>query len=465
MTDDVATASDIVDDLRSAFDAGTTKPLRWRLAQLRALRRLLTENGDELAEAVHSDLRKHPDETLLTEINLVVAEIDHVVRHLRRWLRPRAVATPLLLVPAKATVVLEPLGVVLIIAPWNYPLQLLLDPLVGALAAGNAVVLKPSELAPATSRTVTRLLRAYLDPAAVAVVEGGADETTELLKERFDHIFFTGGERVGKIVLKAAAEHLTPVTLELGGKSPVYVDDSVDLAAAAKRIAWGKFMNAGQTCVAPDYLLATKDVSERLIPLLRTAVQDLYGRDPKSSDSYGRIVDDRQFARLRGLLGDTTPTIGGETDAASRYIAPTVLTGVSLDDPVMSEEIFGPLLPIVEVAGLDEAIGVITSREKPLALYVFSERDSVRRAFTTRTSSGALTFGVPSAHLLVPGLPFGGVGHSGMGAYHGERSLTVFSHEKAVLSKSLHPDTLAVAYPPFTRGKSTLIRQVLSRLR
>ncbi|MCU1526330.1 MAG: aldehyde dehydrogenase family protein, partial [Frondihabitans sp.] len=382
-----------------------------------------------------------------------------------RWLQPRRVATPLLLVPATASVVREPLGVVLIIAPWNYPLQLLLDPLVGALAAGNAVVLKPSELAPATSRTVTRLLRSHLDPAAIAVVEGGADETTELLRERFDHIFFTGGERVGKIVLRAAAENLTPVTLELGGKSPVYVDDSVDLRAAAKRIAWGKFMNAGQTCVAPDYLLATKAVSEALVPFLREAVQDLYGSDPQTSNSYGRIIDERQFTRLRGLLGRGRPAIGGETDEGSRYIAPTVLTSVDLDDPLMSAEIFGPLLPIVEVSGLDEAIRVITSREKPLALYVFSDRDSVRRAFTTRTSSGALAFGVPSAHLLAPGLPFGGVGHSGMGAYHGERSLAVFSHEKAVLSKKLRPDTLAIAYPPFTARKDAFVRRVLSHLR
>lgn len=450
--------------LRAAFDGGVTKPLSWRLAQLRALRRLVTERSAELEDALLADLAKNPTEAQIAELGFVVGEIDHTLRHLRRWLRPKRVGVPGALLPARASTVLEPVGVVLVIAPWNYPVQLLLAPLVGALAAGDAVVLKPSELAPATSAAMARLIPEYLDQRAVAVVEGGVPETTELLAQRWDHIFYTGNGRVGRIVAHAAAEHLTPVTLELGGKSPVYVDDSTDIAAAARRIAWGKFMNAGQTCVAPDYVLATAPVAERLAAELRDAVRELYGDDPATSPDYGRIVDDRQFERLAGLLGSGTTALGGEHDAASRYLAPTVLTNVPRDAPVMGEEIFGPVLPIVTVDGLDDAIRFIRAGDKPLALYVFSERASVRRRILTGTSSGAVGFGVPAAHLAVAGLPFGGVGDSGMGAYHGERSLRTFSHEKAVLEKRLKPDTLRLIYPPFTEAKDRFARGLLRRL-
>jgi aldehyde dehydrogenase (NAD+) len=465
--------------LRTAFDAGITKPFAWRVRQLRALKHLLVDDGRELEAALLQDFRKNPDESLLTEINLVVAEIDHALKHLRRWLRPSRVTVPALIAPASAEILNEPLGVVLVIAPWNYPVQLLLNPIVGALAAGNAVVAKPSELAPATSATLARLMAKHLDARAVAVVEGGVDETTALLRERFDHIFYTGSARVGRIVLEAAAVHLTPVTLELGGKSPVYVDDTADLRVAARRIAWGKFMNAGQTCVAPDYLLATPAVVTKLLPLLVEAVRDFYGDDPSTSDSYGRIVNDAQFDRLTGLLASRTTTTGtgttgtsttattsgGRSDPSARYLEPTILTGVSRDDPVMSQEIFGPILPIVTVGSLDEALAFIRAGDKPLALYAFTKSREARRRILTRTSSGAVSFGAPSAHLLVTGLPFGGVGTSGMGAYHGRRSFDVFSHPKAVLSKPSHPDTLALVYPPFTARKDTLVRKLLSRLR
>ncbi|MEY9950783.1 aldehyde dehydrogenase family protein [Leifsonia sp. EB34] len=453
-----------VSTLRATFDSGRTKPLAWRLAQLAALRRMLTERASEFEDALREDLAKNPTESQIAEVGFVVGEIDHMRRNLRRWLRPRRVAVPGALMPARARVVLEPVGVVLVIAPWNYPVQLLLAPLVGALAAGNAVVLKPSELAPATSAAMARLVPQYLDRSAVAVVEGGVAETTELLAQRWDHIFFTGNGRVGRIVAAAAAEHLTPVTLELGGKSPVYVDDSVDPAAAARRIAWGKFMNAGQTCVAPDYILATKAVSDRLAAELGNAVRALYGDDPADSPDYGRIVNDRQFARLTGLLGSGTTAVGGQSEAASRYLAPTVLVDVPRDSAVMGEEIFGPVLPIVAVDGLDDAIAFIRAGDKPLALYVFSERREVRRRFLTQTSSGAVGFGVPAAHLAVGGLPFGGVGESGSGAYHGRRSLETFSHEKAVLSKALAPDTLQLIYPPYTEGKDRFARGLLRKL-
>jgi aldehyde dehydrogenase (NAD+) len=357
----------------------------------------------------------------------------------------------------------EPLGVVLVIAPWNYPVQLLLGPLVGALAAGNAVVLKPSEVAPATSAALARLVPRFLDSRAVAVVEGAADATTALLEQRFDHIFFTGGGGVARIVARAAAEHLTPTTLELGGKSPVWIDDTVDLDVAARRLAWGKFMNAGQTCVAPDYVLATPAVAARLTTALGRAIAAFYGDDPSTSADYGRIVADRHVERLAGLLEGERPAVGGTVDRESRYIAPTVVDGVRLDSALMADEIFGPILPIVHVAGLDEAIRVIRSREKPLALYVFTASRSVERRLLRETSSGAVGVGVPSAHLLVPGLPFGGVGASGSGAYHGKRSFDTFTHEKALLRKPLAPDTIGLVYPPFTSRRESFIRRVIAR--
>ncbi|MEO6826524.1 MAG: aldehyde dehydrogenase family protein [Microbacteriaceae bacterium] len=456
--------TDTMAGLRARFEAGATKPLAWRLQQLRSLRAMLVEHGPQLEAALHEDLGKNPTESQLTEIGFVVGELDLAIKRLRSWLRPRRVSVPSAILPARAFIVREPLGVVLVIAPWNYPVQLLLSPLVGAIAAGNAVVLKPSELAPATSAVVAGLVPRYLDARAVAVVEGGVDLTTELLEQRFDHIFYTGNGHVGKIVMTAAAKNLTPVTLELGGKSPAYVDDSVDLAIAAKRLVWGKFMNAGQTCVAPDYVLATPAVAAELEPLMAKAIHELYGAAPATSRDYGRIVNDSHFARLNALLGNGRIVAGGQTDAATRYIAPTILAEIDRGDPIMAQEIFGPILPIVTVADLDEAIAAIASGDKPLALYVFTGSAAVRKRFLTQTSSGAVGFGAPSAHLAVAGLPFGGVGASGMGNYHGERSLIVFSHEKAVLSKPLRPDTVALVYPPFTPLKDGFIRRLLHRL-
>lgn len=466
MTQESTTAplTPVVPVLRSGFDSGITRPLSWRTGQLRALKRMLEERSAELEDALFLDLGKNPAEAALTELNVVVAEIDHTLAHLKRWLRPKRVGVPLALAPASASTMLEPLGVVLVIAPWNYPLQLLLAPVVGALAAGNAVLLKPSELAPATSAVIAELVPQYLDERAVAVVEGGVDVTTGLLEERFDHIFYTGNGTVGRIVMTAAAKHLTPVTLELGGKSPVYVDGTVDLTAAARRIAWGKFMNAGQTCVAPDYLLATPEVAEALVPHLVDAIAELYEGDPRTSSSYGRIVNDKQYTRLKGLLDSGRIVAGGRSDDRTRYLAPTLLADVERDSPVMQQEIFGPILPIVTVSGLDEAIDLIRSGDKPLALYAFTSSKAAAKRILTETSSGAVGFGVPVAHLTVAGLPFGGVGESGMGSYHGRRSIETFSHEKSVLVKPLSPDTLKLVYPPFTARREGFIRGLLKRL-
>lgn len=456
-------AAAIVAGLRDTFERGSTKSLAWRVRQLTALKRMLIERGPDFERALATDLAKSPTEAQISEIGLIVGEIEFTLRHLRSWLRPRRVAVPLAFAPASGKVVREPLGVVLVIGPWNYPVQLSLVPLVGALAAGNAVLVKPSELAPASSRLMAELLPEYLDPTAVAVVEGGVDETTALLAERFDHIFFTGNGRVGRIVARAAAEHLTPVTLELGGKSPVFVDDGADLAVAARRIAWGKFLNAGQTCVAPDYLLATAKTAAALVPHLAAAIAELYGSEPRTSADLARIVNGQNVDRLAALLAGTTPEIGGEVEREARYIAPTVLNGVDPDHPLMAEEIFGPVLPIVHVAGVSDAIRFITARDKPLALYVFSPSRSVERRFLRETSSGAVGLGIPAAHLLVPTLPFGGVGESGTGRYHGRFSIDTFSHEKAVLSKSTKPDTLQIIYPPHDDLRDFLIRAVIAR--
>ncbi|GHF17008.1 aldehyde dehydrogenase family protein [Streptomyces morookaense] len=429
--------ADTVARLRATFRTGRTKPAAWRTEQLRRLRAMLTEQDAALVAALHADLGKSEYEARRTEIDFTVREIDHTLEHLDAWLRPEPAPVPAHLGGATAWTQYDPLGVVLVIAPWNYPAQLLLSPMVGALAAGNAVVAKPSELAPATSAALARLLPQYLDTEAVAVVEGGIPETTALLVERFDHIFYTGNAAVGRIIMTAAAKHLTPVTLELGGKSPVFVDRGTDIAAVAARLAAGKFLNAGQTCVAPDYVLTDPETARALEPALARAVEELYGTDPAASGTYGRIVNERHFDRLAALLDSGRVVTGGGHDRAAKYIAPTVLADVTPDAPVMQEEIFGPILPIVTVDGLDEAVAFVNDREKPLALYAFTESEATRERLASETSSGGLGFGLPLAHLTVSDLPFGGVGESGMGSYHGRYSLETFSHRKAVLRKDL----------------------------
>src|SRR3954470_20840602 len=454
-----------VDELRSAFERGVTKPFVWRQAQLRALRRMLTERAADFEAALLADLAKNPTESQIAEIGFVVGEIDHTLKHLRRWLRPRRVSVPGALLPARAFTLLEPLGVVLVIAPWNYPVQLLLAPLVGALAAGNAVVLKPSEVAPATSALLAGLVPRHLDASAVHVVEGGVAETTALLAERFDHIFYTGNGTVGRIVLEAAARHLTPVTLELGGKSPAYVADDADLEVTARRLVWGKFTNAGQTCVAPDYVIASRATLDALEPLLVTAIRDAFGEDPAASPHYGRVVDDRHFQRVTGLIDQERVLAGGRCDPSTRYVEPTVVEVLDPDDPselVMGEEIFGPVLPLVVAEGVDAAVDLVNRRDKPLALYVFTTSDVVRERFVRDTSSGAIGVNVALAHLTVPGLPFGGVGASGTGAYHGERSVELFSHTKSVLSLPTRPDTTVWVRPPFTARKERVIDRIVA---
>jgi aldehyde dehydrogenase (NAD+) len=453
-------AAALVARLRATFDSGKTRPLAWRREQLQAMRKMLTEREPELLEALAADLGKPRLEAWATDVGFVISEIDHALKHLRRWTRPTRVRTPLVTKPARARLVPEPLGVVLVIAPWNYPVQLALAPMVGAIAAGNAVVLKPSEVAPHTSGALAHFLPEYLDPEAIAVVEGAVAETKALLAQRFDHIFYTGNGRVGRVVMEAASHHLTPVTLELGGKSPAIVDGSANLEVAARRIAWGKFLNAGQTCIAPDYVLVARDKEDQLVELIRRAIFDFYGNDPKASPDYARIVSDNQFKRLSGLLGSGTVAVGGEQDKGTRYIAPTVLRDVAPDAPAMQEEIFGPLLPVIPVDSADEAIAFVNAKDKPLALYVFAGDSAIADRVVESTSSGGACVNATLYHVTVPGLPFGGVGESGVGAYHAKASFDVFSHAKPVLKKSTRPDP-DLAYPPYTDKKERLMRRFL----
>ncbi|MEB2345050.1 MAG: aldehyde dehydrogenase family protein [Deltaproteobacteria bacterium] len=444
--------------LRATFDAGRTRPAAYRLAQLDRLRALLHENGDALVRALEADLRKPDPEGWVTDVGFAIGEIDIARKQLRRWMKPRRVATPLQIQPARSWIVPEPVGVVLVIAPWNYPVQLALAPLAAAIAAGNAALIKPSEVTPHVSAALAGLLPRYLDPDAYAIVEGGVAETQALLAERWDHIFYTGNGRVGRIVMAAAAKHLTPVTLELGGKSPCLVDEDVDLDVAARRIAWGKFLNCGQTCVAPDYVLVHEARERELVERLAHWVRTFYGDAPQQSPDLARIVNEQHVDRLAKLLESGTAVIGGQVDRADRYVAPTILRDVSPDSPVMQEEIFGPILPVLPVRDMEQAIGFVNARPKPLALYVFTRRQAVEEAVLERTSAGGVTVNAAIWHLANPNLPFGGVGESGMGAYHGKHGFDAMSHWKPVLKKSTRIDP-KLGYPPYTKLEKALIKR------
>ena len=446
---------------RAAFAAGTTRPLAWRRATLERVRDLIQEREPRLLDALAADFGKPRFEAWTTELGFTISEINHVLAHLGSWMQPDKVATPIAFKPGSSSVVPEPVGVACVIAPWNYPVQLLLAPMVAAISAGNAVVAKPSELAPAAAAELASLIEAIDDPA-VAVVLGGVAESTELLAQRFDHILYTGNSRVARIVMRAAAEHLTPVTLELGGKSPAIVSRHANVPVAARRIAWGKFMNAGQTCIAPDYVLVERPVHDQLVAALGASISEFYGNDPQASADYTRIVNEPHFHRLEKLLDSGTVAHGGITDADTRYIAPTVLTGVSADDPVMGEEIFGPILPVIAVDSLEDAIAFVNAAsangDTPLALYTFSENDSENdRVLAEATSGGACVNGT-LLHISNPNLPFGGVGESGMGSYHGKFGFDTFSHHRAMHTRTTKLDP-SLMYPPYTAGKQKLVRK------
>jgi aldehyde dehydrogenase (NAD+) len=440
--------SQLVQNQRNFFNSGQTKSYEFRLAQLTALRQAVMEHEAEIIAALQADLGKPMMEAYGSEFSLIKSELDIAIRNLQRWMQPKRVKPSAAQLPAQAQIIPEPLGVVLIIAPWNYPFQLLLAPAIGAIAAGNCVLLKPSEIAAHTSRLVANLIGKLFDPSFVAVAEGGVEVSQAVLQERFDHICYTGSGAIAKIVMQAAAQHLTPVTLELGGKSPCIVDTDIDLACTARRIVWGKCYNAGQTCVAPDYLLVNRNIKAQLIEAMRSTIHDFFGDNPANSPDYARIISDRHFTRLTQLMNAGKIVIGGEVDSATRYIAPTVIDHVSADDAVMQDEIFGPILPVLEYGEMSEAIAFINARPKPLALYLFSNSKDLQNQVLQTTSSGSVCINDTIMQIASENMPFGGVGESGMGCYRGKYSFETFSHYKSVLSRPFWLD-VNVRYAPY----------------
>lgn len=450
--------SDIIRQQRQFFAAGKTKDLAFRIEQLKRLKQAVLDNKTAIMDALKADLNKPTFEAYATEIG-VIREIDYALKNIKSWVKPKKVSTSIDLFPSSAQIYPEPLGVVLIIGPWNYPFQLMISPLVGAISAGNCATIKPSEMAANTSRVVREIIEKTFEPAYIAVVEGGVETSQQLLAEKFDHIFFTGGTKIGQIVMQAAAKNLTPVTLELGGKTPCIVDAEVNLEHTAKRIVWGKFINTGQTCIAPDYLLVDRSIKKDLLAGIENCIKEFYGEDPAKSPDYGRIINPKQFDRLAGLLKDGEIITGGKTNREDRYIAPTVIDQVSWDAPIMEDEIFGPILPVLEYTDLTDAITKINDRPKPLALYLFSKNKEKQQRVLQETSSGGVCINDTVMQVGVSELPFGGVGNSGIGSYHGKASFDTFSHQKSVLKRSFLLD-LDWRYAPY-QGKLDLLKKII----
>ena len=445
--------------LRATFATGKTRPIEWRLRQLSELERMMREHEADFAAALQADLHKCSFETALSELGFVTSEAKYARKHLRRWARAKRVPTPMMALPGSSYIQPEPKGVVLIIAPWNYPLSMVCAPLVGAIAAGNCAVLKPSEVTTNTSAALARIIPRYLDNDAFAVIEGGVPETTELLEHPYDHILYTGNERVARIVMTAAAQHLTPVTLELGGKSPCLIDKSADLEVAAARIAWGKFINAGQTCVAPDHVLVHREVATQFVEILAGKIREFYGDDPSQSPDYCRIASERHTARFATLLAGQKIHTGGQVDVAKRYVAPTIVLDPAPDSALMQEEIFGPVLPVITVEEMHHAIKFVAERPKPLALYVFTKSKALEEAVLDRLSAGSVCINDAVIFMISPELPFGGIGNSGMGRYTGWFGFETFSHMKPVMKRSFRFDA-PLRYPPYSDFKRKVMELV-----
>ncbi|HWE57235.1 MAG TPA: aldehyde dehydrogenase family protein [Acidimicrobiales bacterium] len=448
-------AGQLVERLRATFAEGRTRTLEWRLRQLRGIARLVTERESEIAAALASDLGRNAHDSWFGDVASTSGEVEYAIKHLRKWMKPTRVRVPLALMGGKASYRYEPLGVVLVIGPWNYPFYLCLGPMIGALAAGNCVILKPSEHAPTSSATMARLIPQYLDPDAVAVVEGEAQVTQDLIEARMDHIFFTGGTEIGRKVMQAAAPHLTPVTLELGGKSPAIVTRDADVEVAARRILWGKLFNSGQTCLAPDYVLVDNQVKTELVDRLQASLNEMRAGEPPDQ----RIVNARQHQRLSGLLDENPGQVVTGGGHSGTSVEPTIVVDPDPDSAVMRGEIFGPILPVIGVPSLGDAIEFVNSREKPLAAYVFSNRRADQERVFEQVPSGGATANHTLMHVLAPQLPFGGVGESGMGAYHGKWGFECFSHRKSTLVMRSRPD-LKMIYPPYSERAKKLLRRL-----
>ncbi len=448
-------AASVVSKLRATFATGRTLPLEWRRRQIEGIARLVTERESEIAEALAADLGRTPHEAWFGDVASTKGEAEFALKHLKKWMKPTRTHVPLAVMPGKAAYRYEPLGTVMVIGPWNYPFYLTLSPMIGALAAGNCVVVKPSEHAPATSAALAKLLPLYLDSEAVTVVEGEASITQKLIEARLDLVFFTGGTDIGRRIAEACAPHLTPAILELGGKSPVIVTKNADLEVAARRIAFGKLLNSGQTCVAPDYLLVEKSVREEFVTKLKATITEFRAGEPAAQ----KIVNDRQFGRLAGMLEGQDIVAGGNPDAAATTMEPTVVLNPARDSAVMQSEIFGPILPIIDVTSLDEAIAFINEGEKPLAAYIFSKNKAEQLRVISEVPAGGVVANHIAMQVLTPQLPFGGVGHSGTGAYHGKWGYEAFSHRKATLRMPSRPD-LKMIYPPYSDRDKKILRKL-----
>ncbi|KAH6780333.1 aldehyde dehydrogenase 3H1 [Perilla frutescens var. hirtella] len=461
----VLDAEAAVRELRSTYATGKTKSYEWRVSQLKSLLKIVTLHKEDIIDALRSDLKKPEFESVIHEISVVSASCKLALKELPRWMKPQKVKTTLISFPSSAKIVSEPFGVVLVISAWNFPFALSLDPVIGAIAAGNAVVLKPSETAPATSSLLAKLLGKYMDPSAVKVVEGTVPETTALLEQKWDKILYTGGSTVGRIVLTAAAKHLTPVVLELGGKCPVVLDSKINLKVAARRIIAGKWgCNNGQACISPDYVITTKEFVSEVVNVLSAELEKFFGKDPLQSKELSSIINGHHFNRLVKLLDDEEVSgkivHGGHRDKFNLKIAPTIILDVSGDSPIMNEEIFGPILPIITVDKIEESFGVINAEEKPLAAYLFTNDKKLVEKFVKDIPAGGMIINDTVLHFLEPGLPFGGVGESGMGAYHGKFSFDAFSHKKPLLKRCFAID-ISARYPPYTPGKQRFLQAVL----
>ena len=441
------------------FTSNKTRDIEWRKQQLQQIKRLVNENEQAFLDALASDLGKPAQEAWVTEVSYVTGDVDHVCKRLKSWAKKRRVATPIVAQPGRSYIQPEPQGTVLIIGAWNSPMQLILAPLVAVIAAGNCAIVKPSELAPATSQLIAKLIPLYLDPQAVSVVEGAVEETTALLALPFDHIMYTGNGQVARIVMSAAAKHLTPVTLELGGKSPVYVDNTADITITAQRIAWGKWMNAGQTCIAPDYILTSTDMVAPLVAALKKQIETMFGKDPQQSTSYGKVVNERHAERISQYLSGLTADVGGNFNVAERYIEPTIVVNPALDSALMTDEIFGAILPIITIENFDDAKRFVKERDKPLSSYIFSKDNEQCQTWVNEVSSGSQCINDVIMFNAVPELPFGGIGPSGMGQYSGKAGFDNFSHLKSVLARPFIKD-LPVRFAPYSKMKFKFLRWI-----
>ena len=450
----------IAERQKAFFEKNRTKSYEFRQKALFRLKRTILYYEREIQEALYQDLGKSDFEAYMTEVGMTISELNYVGKHLKRWMKEKGVLTPLAQFPAKSFEVPEPYGTVLIMAPWNYPFMLCIEPLIGAIAAGNCCVVKPSAYAPPTSAIIKKILSCIFPEEFVAVVEGGREENTALLEQEFDYIFFTGSKNVGKIVLKKAAENLTPVTLELGGKSPCIVDETADLKLAAKRLVFGKYLNSGQTCVAPDYLFVQESVKQKFIEYLKYWIDKMFGTEPLKNSDYPRIINEKHYERLMKLIEGESIVKGGYGNKERLFIAPTVLDNITEHSPIMQEEIFGPILPVLSYGNLEEAEAFIKKGEKPLALYLFTGNKKTEQRILNTISFGGGCINDTIIHLATSRMGFGGVGASGMGSYHGKRSFDTFSHTRSIVKKYQWID-LPIRYQPYTRRKKKLLHLFL----